>query len=80
MAARELMHGSPERGIVWTRISESLRSLKEPGFKPLDERSARERYKVIEKRFKKENNEDREASLCQRKGKRKKKKSCKLKK
>eukprot|EP00794_Sanderia_malayensis_P012617 gene12617-13906_t len=55
-------HGSPERGMAWTRISESLTSLKEPSFKPLDARSVRERYKLLEKRFKKENDEDRRAS------------------
>ena len=55
-------HGSPERGMVWTRIPESWTSLQEPRFKRLDARSVRERYKVLEKRFKKENNEDRRAS------------------
>ena len=55
-------HDSPERGMVWTQISESLTSLEEPRFKPLAARSVRERYKVLQKRFKKENSEDRRAS------------------
>ena len=46
-------HGSPERGMVWTQIAESLTSLAQPNFKPPDSRSVRECYKVLEKRFKK---------------------------
>ena len=56
-------HGSPERGMVWTQIAESLTSLTQPSFKPLDSRSVRERYKVLKKRFKKEDNEDKRASV-----------------
>ena len=58
----EHRHGSSERGMVWTRTSESLSSFHEPKFKPLDARSVRERYKVLEKRLKKENKQDMRAS------------------
>eukprot|EP00794_Sanderia_malayensis_P012489 gene12489-13772_t len=55
-------HGSPERGMIWSQIAESLTGLTQPKFKTLDSRSVRERYKVLEKHFKKLENEDRRAS------------------
>ena len=55
-------HGSSEREMGWTQIAESLTSLTQPSFKPLDSGFLRERNKLLEKRFKKEYNEDKRAS------------------
>lgn len=42
--------GSPERGMIWKRIAESLNSMKEPTFK-VDDRSMRDHFKLLEKKY-----------------------------
>eukprot|EP00794_Sanderia_malayensis_P010564 gene10564-11685_t len=48
--------------MVWSQTAESLTGLKQPKFKAFHSRTVRERYKVLEKLFKKLDNEDRRAS------------------
>ena len=68
MLVRELLlfepwkyHGSVERGHTWKRISESLNALEHPIFK-VDDRAVRDRYKLLEKKFKKKESDEYKAS------------------
>ena len=46
-------HGSEERGKCWERIAESLNSLRDDElFYKVNQRSVRDRYSYLEKRFK----------------------------
>ena len=49
----EQRYGSPERGLVWKQIADSLTSYEEAKFKILDSRSVRDRYKALVKKYKK---------------------------
>ena len=54
-------HGSEERGKCWERISESLNNLPDVYFK-VTQRSVRDRYNTLEKKFKQKNREEEKAS------------------
>ena len=57
-------HGSVERGQVWKRNAESLCALEEPIFR-VDDRSVRDKYNLLVKKFrKKENSERRESGIA----------------
>ena len=49
-------HGTEERGKAWERISESLNSRTE--FFKVSQRSIRERYSVLEKKYKQKQREE----------------------
>ena len=53
----EQRYGSPERGLVWKQIADSLTSYEEAKFKILDSRSVRDRYKALVKKYKKKSEE-----------------------
>ena len=53
--------GTPERGAVWKRIAESLNQIADPDFK-VDDRSVRDHYKILEKKFKRKQSEEERAS------------------
>ena len=54
----EQRYGSPERGLVWKQIADSLTSYEEAKFKILDSRSVRDRYKALVKKYKKKESEE----------------------
>ena len=54
-------HGSMERGNVWESIAESLNQIKSPSFK-VNQRSVRERYQLLETKFKERISEENKAS------------------
>ena len=57
-------HGTPERGQIWKRIAESLNQIQEPCFK-VDDRSVRDHYKLLEKKFnKKISNEEKATGIA----------------
>ena len=56
-------HGSVELGLVWKRIPKALKKMKEPKFK-VDDRSVRDHYRILEKKFKrKENNKEKPSGI-----------------
>ena len=55
-----LRHGTEERGKAWERISESLNSRTE--FFKVSQRSVRDRYSVLEKKYKQKQREEERAS------------------
>ena len=48
--------GSPERGNCWKSIAESLNQIVDPSFR-VDDRSVRDRFKLLEKKYVKKTNE-----------------------
>ena len=54
-------HGMPERGQIWKHIAESLNQIQEPCFK-VDDRSVRDHYKLLEKRFNKKTSKEEKAT------------------
>lgn len=48
--------GSPERGNCWKSIAESLNQITDPSFR-VDDRSVRDRFKLLEKKYIKKRNE-----------------------
>ena len=55
-------HGSKERGQCWDRISEALNQIEEPKFK-VTQRTAQDRYSVLEKAFKSKRYEEKKQVL-----------------
>ena len=53
--------GSPERGQVWDEIAAILCSLEEPNFK-VNQRSVRDRYVLLVKKYKQKTSEENRAS------------------
>lgn len=53
--------GTPERGNCWKSMAESLNQLKEPVFR-VDDRSLRDRFKLLEKKYLKKRNAEEKAS------------------
>jgi hypothetical protein len=57
----QLRKGTPERGNVWKAIAESLNQITDPMYK-VEDRSVRDRYKLLEKKYIRRRNELEKAS------------------